>query len=173
MNGDERAVNQLAQTLDALDEQIRSTETTIRRSEKNRLSLLHVHAVFACFLAPLFAALTDRGMAGPTWAVARLIPGVPYTLAVILFTGGVTLGIATWYRHVKWEIFGLWVLMIWYAIIAVSFAGAVFVWLIAGRPAGAQPSLYPAAVYGHICVILGVHQATLMRIRRAQRKARR
>ncbi|WP_250029828.1 hypothetical protein [Paractinoplanes maris] len=173
MNGDHEAVTDLAHLLDQLDDKIRTSDATIRRSEKNRLSLLHVHALFGCLIAPLFAALGHKGMAGPTWTVARLIPGAPYTLAAILFLGGVILAVATWYRIVKWEIVGLWILMAWYSIIAASFAGAVFVWLAAGSPAGARPSFYPAAVYSHVLVILLVHQNTLLRIRRARRKASR
>lgn len=156
--------------LDALDSHLQASDATVRRSESNRLSLLHVHALFAMLIAPLFALLGRDGMTGPSWTIARQIPGAPYTLAALLGIGGVILGVATWYRHVGWELVGLWVLMSWYTIIAVSFAGALLWWLADGRP-DPRPSPYPAAVYTHVCVILGIHQMTLVRIRRARRKA--
>jgi hypothetical protein len=172
VTGDHEAIAQLAGTLDALDEKIRANESTIKRSEHNRLSLLHVHAVFACFIGPLFTALGQHGMAAPAWVLIRQIPGTPWSLGAILFIGGVILGAATWFRHLRWEIVGLWILMAWYATIAIGFGGAVFVWLAAGRPPGAQPSYYPAGVYAHVLVILSVHQRTLLRMRRARRAHR-
>lgn len=170
--GDEQPFDALAHALDALDNRIQTSDATVRRSERNRLSLLHVHALFAVIIAPLFALLGRDGMNGPSWIIARLIPGAPYTLAVLLGIGGVILGVATWYRRVGWELIGLWVLMSWYTIIAVSFAGALLWWLTGGQ-SGPRPSPYPAAVYTHVCVILGIHQMTLVRIRRSRRKAAR
>lgn len=172
MSGGEDTIDALAKTLDALDEHLQSSDATARRSERNRLSLLHVHSVAAVVIAPLFAALGREGMRGPSWTVAKLIPGAPYTLALVLGVGGVLLGVATWYRRLGWELVGLWVLMGWYATIAVSFFGAVVVWLIQGQPEG-RPSFYAGAVYAHVCVILWVHRTTLTRIRRAGRKAAR
>lgn len=172
MNGDEQKIEEVVEILDALDEKLRDSDATIRRSEHNRLSLLHVHAVFACFIGPLFAAIGRRGMATPSWVLIRLIPGTPWTLGAVLVAGGVILGVATWYRNIRWESVGLWMLMGWYATIAVGFAGAVFAWLAAGRPPGPQPSFYPAGVYAHVFVILSVHQRTLLRLRRAQKVGR-
>jgi hypothetical protein len=172
VTGGEDRIDALARTLDALDEHLQVSDATVRRSEKNRLSLLHVHAVFAVAIAPLFAALGQDGMRGPSWVVIRLIPGAPYTLAALLGIGGVILGVATWYRAVVWETAALWVLMAWYALIAVSFAGAVLLWLADGA-SGQRPSFYAGVVYAHVFVILGVHQRTLVKIRRSRRKAAR
>lgn len=168
----EDTIDALARTLDALDDHLRLSDATVRREQRNRLGLLHVHAAAAVVIAPLFAALGPDGMTGATWAVARLIPGAPYTLAALLMVGGVILGTATWYRRVGWELVGLWVLMSWYAIIAVSFGGAVLLWFADGRPPQ-RPSFYAPAVYAHVGVILWVHRMTLVRIRRGQRRAAR
>jgi hypothetical protein len=172
VTGGEETIDALARTLDALDEHLRDSDAVVRRSERNRLSLLHVHALAAVVIAPLFALLGRDGMAGPSWAVARFIPGAPYTLAVLLGIGGVILGVATWYRRVGWELVGLWVLMCWYATIAASFAGAVLVWFAEGRPPQ-RPSFYAAAVYAHIGIVLWVHRMTLAKIRRGRRRAAR
>jgi hypothetical protein len=172
VTGEEEAIAALARTLDDLDQHLQVSDATAKRSERNRLSLLHVHAVFAVFIAPLFAAIGDTGMAAATFTVVRLIPAAPFSLAGLLFIGGVILGIATWQRHILGEIIGLWILMCWYATLSVSFAGAVFLWLADGLPKTSQPNLYPSVVYGHVCVVLAVHQATLLRIRRQRKQAR-
>lgn len=166
------AITALAHTLDALDDHVRVSDATVRRSERNRLSLLHAHALFACLIALLFAALGPAGMSTASWVVLRLIPGMPFTLAALLFAGGLILGVATWNRHITGEMVGLWLLMAWYATISLGFAGAAVVWLANGSPQGAaKPSFYPAGVYAHIWVVLAVHQHTLRRIRRSRREA--
>ncbi len=170
MTADGDAIDALANTLDALDVHLRHSDATVRRSERNRLSMLHIHALAAMVVAPLFAAIGRQGMTGPTWAVIRLIPGAPFTLAVLLFGGGATLAVATAYRAVWWEMLGLWILLCWYATISVSFALALGQWLIAGMPAGpGKPSTYAPALYGHFVAIMGVHLRTLYRIRRTRK----
>lgn len=170
MTGEE-AINALARTLDDLDIHLQRSDATVKRSEKNRLSMLTIHGVAAMFIAPAFMAIGRDGMQGATWVVARLIPGSPYTLAVLLFAGGLVLAVATAYRAVWWEMLGLWILLSWYAIIAVSFGAAVVVWARHGMPDGpGKPSLYAPVLYSHFVAIMGVHLRTLHRIRRSRQR---
>lgn len=170
MTGQEDAIAALAHTLDSLDSHIRTVDATAKRSEKNRLSMLHLHAAAAVVIGPLFAAIGRDGMVGATWTVTRMIPGAPFTLGVILFVGGAILGPATWFRVLFWEKIGLWMLLVWYATIAVSFAAAVVLWLLQGAPPN-RPALYAPAVYAHLAIIMVVHLTTLRRIARSRRQA--
>lgn len=170
MSRGEDAITALAETLDALDEHLRDSDAKARRSERNRLSMLHVHAGFAMYIGPFFALVGRDGMRGPTWAVVRQIPGAPYTLGVLLFVGGAILAVATWYRRVPWEITGLCILLTWYLTIALSFGLGVLGWY-AGWLDGPRPAPYAHGVYLHFAAIMAVHWRTLLRIRRAQRVA--
>lgn len=165
MNTDDQAIDRLAVTLDALDDHLRISDATVRRSERNRLSMLHLHALAAVIIGPLFAAVGKTGMTGATWAVVRLLPGAPFTLAAVLFTGGLILGVATWFRALRWEMFGLWMLLMWYATVSLSFGAAVLLWAGHGMPAGAaRPSPYAPALYAHFAAVMGVHLRTLRRM---------
>lgn len=165
MSGQDDAIAALAGTLDALDTHIQTADATVKRSERNRLGLLHLHAFAAVLMAPLFAAVGKDGMAGATWTVVRLIPGTPFTLAAVLFAGGLILGVATVRRSLWWEKLGLWMLLVWYATIAVSFGGAVVMWVAHGMPGGpAKPSTYPPILYTHLTAIMAVHLRTLYRM---------
>ncbi len=171
MTGREDALDALAETLDALDEHLKVSDATVRRSEANRLTILHCHALFAMVVGPLFASIGARGISGPTFAVVRLIPGTPYSVGSLLAAGGLILAVATWFRAVRWEMVALWIVLSWYAIISLSFGAAVFLWLGGGMPDEAKPSVYAPFVYAHVGVVLAVHLATLRKIRRQQRKA--
>ncbi|MFC8617756.1 hypothetical protein ACFT9M_15275 [Micromonospora purpureochromogenes] len=89
-----------------------------RRSESNRLSLLHLHAAAACYIAPGFALISEAPRQTPTFALVRLIPGAPVSLAVLFGVGGLILGIATIRRRPRWEIAGLSLMLAWYVIVA-------------------------------------------------------
>lgn len=162
-------IEALADTLDALDIHLNRAETVVKRSEANRLSLLHIHAAAAVVIGPLFASIGVEGMYGSSWRVVRLIPGAPYSLAAVLAVGGVILGVATWYRHKPAELVGLALLLTWYILIAVSFGLASLLWLADGSRAGPRPSFYACMVYGHLAVIMAVHMRTLRRMRRGPR----
>lgn len=165
MTGQDDAIKALAGTLDALDTHIKTADATVKRSERNRLSMLHLHALAAVVIGPLFAAVGTDGMTGATWSLVRLIPGAPFTLAAVLFAGGVILGVATFRRALRWEMLGLWMLFAWYAIIALSFGGALVLWLTNGMPGGAaKPSPYAPALYSHLAVVMLVHLRTLRRM---------
>lgn len=159
----------LAAALDHLDTHVRVADRVAKRAEGNRLSMLHLHALAALFIGPLFAAIGREGMNTPIWVVARSFPGAPYTLGLLIFIGGLILGPATWYRVIRWEKVGLWILLTWYAIISISFGGAILLWLTTGMDT-AKPSFYAPMVYLHLTAIMGVHLLTLQRMTARRRQ---
>lgn len=172
MSAEEGPVDRLAAALDGLealvvsaDAKAERSQVVARRSERNRLSLLHIHAAAALVIAPLFSSIGEQGMQGPSWLVVQLIPAAPHSLAALLAVGGIILGVATWFRHKTGEMLGLLLLTAWYLVIAVSFGVASLVWL-ADTPDGPRPSFYAPAVYFHLAVIMLVHLRTLRRMRR-------
>jgi hypothetical protein len=163
VTGDD-AVGRLAVILDNLEGNARVAETTIRRSERNRIGLLHVHAFFAAYIGAWFATLDDAGLSGTAFTIVRAIPGVPISLALLLLTGGVILGAATWRRVVRWEMVGLCMLLSWYVIITVSFAGALVWWWLGYLPPGTpKPAPYAHGVYAHFGAVMIIHLVTLIR----------
>ncbi|MGX6605676.1 hypothetical protein ACWKSP_26610 [Micromonosporaceae bacterium Da 78-11] len=172
MSANDDAIDALANTLDALDDHLRTSDATAKRSERNRLGMLHIHAIAAMIIGPLFGVIGKQGMAGGTWATARLIPGAPFTLAVGLFAGGLILAVATWKRALRWEMLGLWILLCWYATISFTFGAAIVLWFHAGMPDGpGKPSTYAPALYAHFVAIMAIHLRTLYRIRRMRRNS--
>lgn len=159
-------VDRLADLIDALDDHVRAAESTVRRSEGNRIGILYVHALFAVAIGPAFAAIGKHGMAGPIWRAMRDIPGAPYSLGAVMFTGGVILTIATTLRNRAWEIIGLIMLVVWYGTVAVTFGASIALWLVGGRT-GTQPGFYAPLVYLHFMAIMLVHCWTLRRMMRA------
>lgn len=165
-------IGRLSEYLDALDDHIHVADRQVRREQRNRLSLLHLHALAGMLIGPTFAAIGTEGMRAPIWLVVRLIPGTPYSLAALMFAGALVLGASTTVRNLRWEIIGLTMLLSWYTIIAVSFAIAIVVWVIEGRPAEAgPPSLYAPFVYAHLAAVMCVHLYTLRKMRRARKWA--
>lgn len=172
MTGGEETINALARTLDALDDHLRSSDATARREQKNRLGMLHLHALAALYIGPLFALVGRDGMQGAAWTVIRTIPGTPYTLGGLLFTGGLILALATFRRRVVGEMIGLCVLLSWYLTIAVSFGAGALGWYLGWSwVTGARPAPYAHGIYLHFSAVMLVHLATLVRIRRVRRKA--
>ncbi len=167
MTGRGDALDALAETLDALDEHLRHSDAAVMRSERNRLSMLHVHALFGISIGALFSLVGQDGMRGATWTVARMIPGAPVSLGLTLLAGGLILAVATMRRAIRWEMVGLWILLFWYTMIAISFGSALFLWLVAGMPGGtAKPSIYGPLLYCHFSIIMAVHLKTLRKIQR-------
>ncbi len=164
-------VDRLADLIDALDDHVHAAERAVRRSEGNRIGILYVHAVYALLIAPAFAAIGEEGMAGPIWAVLRLLPGAPYSLAAVMFTGGVILSVATTLRNRVWELVGLLLLMIWYAVVAGSFGTAMLVWVATGGT-GPRPAPYAPLVYSHFLTIMLVHCWTLRKMIRSSARRR-
>ncbi|MEU1761320.1 hypothetical protein [Micromonospora sp. NPDC005652] len=162
-------IDALASTLDALDRHLHRADVVIKRSESNRLSLLHIHAAAALVIAPLFWSIGSAGMTGPSWVVLRAIPGMPGSLAVVLAVGGLVLAVSTTLRHKRVEIVGLAMLLAWYLTIAVGFGAASVVWVAGSNSPAQRPSFYAAAVYTHLAVIMAVHIRTLRRMSRRRR----
>lgn len=176
--GDGDPVAALGVLLDEWDVTATATAGRLHKNERNRLGLLVVHGVAALAIGPLFAA-SAPAFTGPSWELLRHLPGFPYTLAALIFTGGVVLLPSTIARRRGVEMVGLALLAAWYTTLAVGFAAPAARWtyhalpaVITGSPlpAGGRPSLYAWAVYGHLAVIMAVHLATLAWLRR--RRAR-
>lgn len=161
----DNAVDRLADLFDAMETHVKSADRAVRRSEGNRIGILYVHAVYALLIAPAFAALGRKGMTGTIWAVMRQIPGAPYSLAMVMFLGGLVLTVATTFRSRPWEIAGLALLILWYGTVAASFAAAIMMWVFSDHRAP-QPSLYAPLVYSHFLTIMLVHCYTLRRMLR-------
>lgn len=162
-------IAQLAAALDDVDQHVRAVDATARRSENNRLNMLHLHAVAAALIGLLFAAIDPAVMTGTNWVVIKMIPGAPVTLGLFMFLGGMILGPATWYRHLRWEKVGLWIIMAWYATIALSFGTATLLWLSEEAPSKTPPAFYAPMVYLHLTCVMLVHLFTLNRMTRLGR----
>jgi hypothetical protein len=158
-------VDRLADLIDALDDHVRAAETTVQRSEGNRIGILYVHALFAVAIGPAFAAIGKQGMNGPIWRAMRDLPGAPYSLGAIMFLGGIILTVATTLRSRLWEIVGLCLLVVWYGTVAVTFGASILLWAIGGRQ-GTQPGFYAPLVYLHFLAIMLVHCWTLRKMMR-------
>lgn len=164
-------VGALAAMLDQIDVNSRRTTATLRRSERNRLSLLVLHGLAAIVIAPLFLAQTAApgGMDNPTFVALRLIPAAPYVLSAILALGGLILVPATLVRNRPWEMVGLTLLSVWYLTISIGYAAAIGVWAHDGYPNKGRPSFFAPPLYLHLGIIMIVHWGTLRRLTRRER----
>jgi hypothetical protein len=169
-------IDELAATLDALDQHLQHSDAAVRRSVRYRLTLLHLHAVFAVYIGLQFTRVDDATMASPSWAVIRSVPGSPISLGLLLFTGGLILGISAWLRRIIGELVGLCLLLLWYLTIASSFGGALLWWRLGLLPPGTPPPApYSHGIYLHLSAVMVVHIGALIRIHinRKRLKARR
>ena len=108
------------------------------RTTRNRLSLLHIHAATAVLVGGAVVLNGPEGIATPAYAGVRLIPGAPATVGAMLIIFGIVLGIATWFREIRWEMVAVVGMVGWYLLWATSFAYAVIAWQI--DPVGVKPS---------------------------------
>ncbi len=159
-------VDDMADTLDVLYDIVERSGGTVKRSEGNRLSLLYLHALFALFISPLFMlwGFGPNAMKTTTWQVARAIPGQSTTLAALLFLGGAVLLLGTATRSPRWAGTGLMLILIWYSIIAVTFAAAIILWVLNGSPDATQPALYAPGVYAHLAAVMVIHLTTVWKM---------
>lgn len=165
----EDKIDQLARALDGVEIHVRAVDASARREQRNRLNMLHLHAAAAVLIGPLFALVEPATLNGANWAIIRVIPGTPVTLGLFLLLGGLILGPSTHLRHPRWEKVGLWIILTWYAIIALSFGGAGLLYLTGNNPAPNTPAFYAPMVYLHLTCVMVVHLATLNRMSRLRR----
>lgn len=171
----DKPVEQLTALLDGLEQRARSSQRIARIDERNRITLLFGHAIFAVLVVPGFALLSKTGMASPSFAVARQIPGAPYSLALWIGLAGCTLAVATVYRNRRWEFYALSALAAWYAMFSVSLIAAIAMWMAPAIEAGGvrhfadhldwrhAPAIYAPVVYAHLAYAMAGHMATLWR----------
>jgi hypothetical protein len=171
---DDDPVGRLAATLDALDVHLKRSDADVRRSVRYRLTLLHLHAVFAVYIGIQFTRVDRTTMAVAPWAVIRSVPGSPVSLGIVLATGGLILGMGAWLRNIPAEIAGLCLLLLWYLTIATSFGGALLWWRLGLLPAGTpQPAPYSHGIYLHLSAVMIVHIGSLLKIRAARLRTER
>src|ERR1043165_2771742 len=92
---EEDALNQLTELLDGIEERVESGHRIAVLDERNRITLLFGHAIFAILVAPGFAMITKTSMSSPSFVLVRNVPGAPYSFAVWIGLAGLGLAIAT------------------------------------------------------------------------------
>ncbi len=159
---------ELAMTLDALDVNLRFSRATVKRGEKNRLKLLMVHGAAAVIVAPLFLAYSlANGLASPSWALLRSIPGAPHTVAAWLFAGGTVVMLGSAGRHRQVAAAGLVMMAVWYLSFATTFSWAAIRWKLEGGNPDTMPGIYAGPVYLHLAVIMILQVFAALRAERA------
>jgi hypothetical protein len=132
----DQAVEQLTRLLDGIESRLNEDHRVAGLDERNRLTLLFGHAIFAMLVVPGFALLSKSGMKSPSFALIRNIPGAPFTLAAWIGLAGFALAVATIHRnrtgefsrHLDWE---------------------------------HGPAIYAPIVYAHLAYAMGGHIYTL------------
>jgi|ERR1043165_5420693 uncharacterized membrane protein YhdT len=172
---EEDALNQLTELLDGIEERVESGHRIAVLDERNRITLLFGHAIFAILVAPGFAMITKTSMSSPSFVLVRNVPGAPYSFAVWIGLAGLGLAIATMHRHRRGEFYALAALFIWYVAFSVSLIGAIAVWSAPAIHAGGlsgfsghldwkrAPSLYAPIVYAHLAYAMAGHMNTLLK----------
>ena len=157
----EESADVMADLLDGFTSYVHGAEKGLRNAGRYRSNLLWVHAVAALLIAPLFAATGRVALADPSFEVLRHIPGTPGSLANIIGLGGFVLGVGGILDDRIVQIIGLTLLGVFYATLAVTFAGAILFYLTGQLTV--KPILYQPVLYLHLTVIMIVHVAGLLR----------
>jgi hypothetical protein len=160
--------------VDAMLEVVKGFETFVDRSRvregrstRYRANLLWVHALAAMTMAPLFAA-SRAGMNTPNFTFLLMLPGAPLSVALMLGTGGLILGMGCVLDARRLEIAGLIALATFYLTLSMSFAIAAIAFYLSDSP-GPRPAIYSPILYLHMTIIMAVHMSTLVRNRWGQR----
>lgn len=176
MSRDDRAeetAQQIANLLDGIERRVKTNQRIASLDERNRLTLLFGHAVFAMLVVPGLALLSKSGMASPSFAIVRQVPGAPYSLAIWIGLAGFCLAVTTIYRHRTGEFYALAGLFTWYVLFSVSLIAAIATWVapaieaagVAHFPGhldwGHAPALYAPVVYSHLAYAMAGHMRTL------------
>jgi hypothetical protein len=164
------AVDQMADIVDGFEQYVVRAASREHHGNQYRVNLLWVHAVAALMIAPLLSATGRGGLTGPTFAFLRTLPGTPYSLSTILGTGGFILGIGCVFRHKIIEAVGLVGLLIFYLVLAVSFAVPPLRWL--AHSGSVKPPFYSPIVYVHLAVVMAMHIYALLVRNRDEQLAR-
>lgn len=166
-------VQKLTELLDGIDHRVQATQRIAVLDERNRLTLLFGHAIFAMLVVPGFALLSKSGMSSPSFVVARNVPGAPYSLAVWIGVAGFWLAVATIHRNRRGEFFALCLLLAWYVLFSVSLVAAIAMWLTPAIEAGGlthftghldwhrAPAIYAPIVYAHLAYAMAGHMRTI------------
>lgn len=156
-------VDALADLFDSLDANIRRAGRIARHDERNRLTLLFGHGVFAMLVAPGFAMLVKTGMSSPSFVVLRQLPGAPVSLAAWIGAAGATLAVATYRRHRVAEFASLAAMALWYLTIFVSYIAALWLWAAEPGPLDwtRVPTTWAMWIYAGYTYALAAHMHTL------------
>lgn len=169
----DETVEQLTTLLDGIERRVTSTAKIAALDERNRITLLFGHAIFAMLVVPGFALLSRTGMRGPSFTVVRAIPGSPFTLAAWIGIAGFVLAVATIHRNRRGEFYALIALGVWYAMFSVSLMAAIAIWMSPAIEAAGfggfveqldwsrSPALYAPVVYAHLAYAMAGHVRTL------------
>ncbi len=163
-------VSVMTEMFDSFENFARKAGATEHNAVSYRLNLLWIHATAAILIAPLFAAIGQGGMAGPSFEFMRQIPGAPGSVALILGIGGFILGLGCVLRHKRLEIVGLIGLTCWHLLIVTTFGAAVVGWYLDGSPPTRVPAIYAPVLYAHFAVIMVAHMINLIRAQRVDER---
>ncbi len=160
---------ELAMTLEALDVSLTLSRATAKRGEHNRLRLLMVHGAAAMIIAPLFLAYSiANGLASPSWALLRTIPGAPHTVAAWLFVGGAVVMLGSAARSRPVAATGLAMMGVWYLSFATTFSYAAIQWWLSGAESAQMPGIYAGPVYLHLAIIMVLQVIAALRTERVR-----
>jgi hypothetical protein len=149
------AVDRMLDVVDGFEAYVVHAAGRDRHGTRYRLNLLWIHAFAALMIAPMLSLTGREGLNGPSFAFLRTLPGVPYSLSTVLGLGGFLLGIGCVFRAKRVEQAGLALLMMFYTLLAVSFAVPPVEWALHGGLT--KPPMYSPVVYAHLTVIMAVH----------------
>lgn len=169
----EEAAERIADLLDGIERRVYTSQRIAALDERNRLTLLFGHAIFAMLVVPGFALLSKSGMQSPSFAVLRHIPGAPFSLAAWIGAAGFLLAVCTIHRHRRGEFYALAGLFAWYVLFSVSLMAAIATWMAPAIEAGGvahfpshldwghAPAIYAPVVYSHLAYAMAGHMRTL------------
>jgi uncharacterized membrane protein len=172
----DEAVHQLTDLLDGIQHRVDSSHKIAGIDERNRLTLLFGHAIFAMLVMPGFALLSKTSMSSPSFVALRHIPSAPYSLAVWIGLAGLVLAVATLHRNRRAEFWALTGLLLWYVTFSVSLIAAIAVWAAPTIEAyglahtvdhldwGHAPAIYAPVVYAHLAYAMAGHMHTLWKL---------
>ena len=152
----------------ALGDRAHEEHRYARQGERTRVNLELVHGLWSMWTGVMFAANTSAGLTGVTWAFIRLIPGSPYSLGGLLFLGGLILTVGAMKRWARWEITGLALSSVFYALAFLSYLAVALNWMYLGMPRDSIPALQTHGVYGHLGNLLLIHLLFLAWVRRVK-----